>query len=237
MDDTQPIQKVLAKITRGHPLRQIAVRRRNNAHVHWCGGVVRADRVHLSGLEKAEEQRLHPQAHFSHLVEEECSPVRHLQLSLLVTVRPGKAPFGMTEQFGLEEGLRESRAVDRDVWSSRARGAEMDLPCDQVLPDTALAGDQNFGRSGGRAPRHREHVEHQGARCDDDRGSSRHGRRISIGGSGFHNLPFLPGDPQQRQNIPVFAVDCGKRERNACANSTFPVSGCTVGQLSDLTFL
>ena len=167
VDDPQAIEKILAKIARCDAFCQIAVRRRDNAHIDGRGGVMGADRVHFSGFEKPQEQRLHPQAHFSHLVEKEGPAVGHLKLPLLITVGAGEASLRVTEQFGLEEGLGEPGAVDRDEWSCRARGAEMDLPGDQVLTDSAFAGNQNFRDPRRRPPRHRKHVQHLCARGDD----------------------------------------------------------------------
>ena len=81
VDDAEPIEQVLAELAGRDALGQIAVGRRDDAHVDACAGVVGADRLNLAVLEEAQQQRLHAQAHLADFVEEQRAAVRQLQLA------------------------------------------------------------------------------------------------------------------------------------------------------------
>ena len=60
-----------------------------------------------------------------------------------VATAPVKAPLHVAEQLGLEEGLGDGAAVDRDERALRARRAAVDLPRDDLLAGAGLAGDEH----------------------------------------------------------------------------------------------
>ena len=49
----------------------------------------------------------------------------------------------MTEQFALEQRLGNSRTVDRDEWTVRARAVSMQRPSQQFLAGSALADEEH----------------------------------------------------------------------------------------------
>jgi len=70
-----------------------------------------ADALDFARLEKAEEQRLHAQAHLAHFVHEDRAAMGHLEPSALVAVRAREAALDVSEQLGLEQRLGQSRPV------------------------------------------------------------------------------------------------------------------------------
>ncbi len=115
MDHAQAIQEVLAELTCGDPLGQIAIRRGDHADVEPSRAVVGTDLLDLTVLEEAQQERLHAQAHLADFVEEQRAPVRLLQLADLVAIRAGEAALHVTEQLRFEQGLGQAGAVDGDV--------------------------------------------------------------------------------------------------------------------------
>src|SRR5262245_62957835 len=73
---------------------QVPVRRRDHADVHAPGDVIGTDLLQLTGLEKPQQQALHPQRHLSDFVQEhgsrseehtsELQSLRHLVCRLLL---------------------------------------------------------------------------------------------------------------------------------------------------------
>ena len=57
----------------------------------------------------------------------------------------GEAPFHVTEQLGLEQRVRKSRAVDRDERSASPRAAVVNETRHDFLADAALTRDQHLG--------------------------------------------------------------------------------------------
>ena len=121
MNDAESVEQVLAELPARHHVGQIAVRRRDDPHINRGLDVVGADGLDLSVLQEAQQQRLHAQAHLTHFVEEQRAAMRELELARLVAIRAGEAALHVTEQFGLEQGLGQARAVDRDERARRAR--------------------------------------------------------------------------------------------------------------------
>ena len=145
MDHVQPIEEVLAELALGDQLAEIAVRRRNHAHIRRAGDPLGAHLLNLSRLEEPEEEALHAQRHLSDLVEEDRAAGCHFELPRLVAVRAGKAPLDVPEQFGLEQRLGNAGAIDRHERGTRARARREDRPRDDFLADAALAGDKHLG--------------------------------------------------------------------------------------------
>ena len=71
MDDVQPVEEVLAELPLRDHLAQVAVRRRDHAHVDGAHGAVGADLLQLAGLEEAQQQPLHAERHLADFVEED----------------------------------------------------------------------------------------------------------------------------------------------------------------------
>src|SRR5204863_4162076 len=63
----------------------------------------------------------------------------------LLAIRAGKGPALVTEQLGLEQGLREGRAVDREERPVSTLAGMVDRESDQFLAGPALPGDQDGG--------------------------------------------------------------------------------------------
>ena len=136
--------------------------------------LIRTHCLDLAILEKAQEKRLHAQAHLADFVEKERAPMRKLELAALVTVGAGETPFDVSEELRLEKGLREAGTIHCHERRQPAGGMAMDVSCDQILAHPALAGDQNLARALCGAFGHREQFRH-GAAGNDQAGMVREG--------------------------------------------------------------
>ena len=84
--DVEPVEEVLAERALRDELLQIAVRRRDEAHVD-ADRLDAADALELALLQRAEELHLHLDGDLADLVEEERAAVRELEAPRLA-VRP-----------------------------------------------------------------------------------------------------------------------------------------------------
>jgi hypothetical protein len=165
-EDVQPVEEVLAKGAGPDRLVEVAVRRGDHPDVHapW---LCRAHGHEGPVLEEAQELHLRGRRDLADLVEEERPAVGGGEVAGLPLRRPGEGAPLVAEQLGLEERLRERRAVDLD---ERARGAPalvVDGSCELALPRSALAEEQH-ARVGGRdLPRGGEHRLHGRALRDE----------------------------------------------------------------------
>src|SRR5262245_4188257 len=66
----------------------------------------------------------------------------------------------MAEQLAFQERLREGAAVDREEGARGSARVFMDEPCESLLPDATLAGDQDRHVHGRDAPRERNDLAH-----------------------------------------------------------------------------
>ena len=153
VDDVEPVEQVFAEQPLGDEIAQVLVRRRDHAHVHAAVGAVRADFLHVAGLEKPQQQPLHAQRHLADFVEEDGAVGGHLELAGLVAVGAGEAALDVSEQLGLEQRLGNARAVDGDERPLRACALRVNRGGDELLADAAFAGDRAPSRRS--APRAR----------------------------------------------------------------------------------
>ena len=81
----------------------------------------RADAADLAFLQRAQQLGLDRRRHLADLVEEDRAVAGHLEEAGLVADRTGERAPHVAEQLGLEQRLRERRAVDADEGAA-ARG-------------------------------------------------------------------------------------------------------------------
>ena len=76
--DVEPVVEVLAELAVGDQLLEVAVRRRDHAHVD-ANGLAAADALELALLQHAQQLDLHVQRHVADLVEEQRAAVGELE--------------------------------------------------------------------------------------------------------------------------------------------------------------
>ena len=141
-DDVQPIEQVLAELTVGDHLREIAVGGGDDADVDFDRVRV-ADALELALLQRAQQLGLQRRAHRPHFVEEERSLVRLLEATLAVADRPGERAAHVAEEIRFEQRLGDRAAVERDEPLTAARAVVMNRARHDFLAGAGLAGDQD----------------------------------------------------------------------------------------------
>ncbi|MBP1637187.1 MAG: hypothetical protein H6Q10_3761 [Acidobacteria bacterium] len=144
VNDVQAVVEILPERPLRDHLGQVPVGRGDHPDVHHAGRAVGADLLQFARLEEPQEQALHPQRHLADLVEEDRALVGELELALLVAVRAGEAALHVAEQLGLEERLRQPRAVDGHERPVHARARAVDAERHQLLAGPALARHQHL---------------------------------------------------------------------------------------------
>src|SRR5205823_10327576 len=142
LDDVQAIVEIFPELTPGNRLLEIAIRRRDDTRVD-VDRAVTADPRETKILQHVQELRLERQGQFRDLVEIEGTGVRVLELSRFAAVRPREGSFLVSEEFGLEQAVRDGGAVDLDEGPIRAVGGGVKAASHEVFADAALAADQH----------------------------------------------------------------------------------------------
>jgi hypothetical protein len=150
-----------------HALGQVAVRGRDDAHVHAGGSGFRSNDLKLSTLQEPQQLSLHAEAHLTHFVQEDRPLMSQAQASGLVAIGSCEAAFDVTEQLGFEEGLGKGGAVDRDEPALGPQRARVNVLSDEILADAAFAGDQDLSVACRNAFGSGTHLAHRRTRVHD----------------------------------------------------------------------
>ena len=143
--DIEPVEQVFPEPPLGNQMTQVTVGCGYHPDVHSCDCPIGADFPHFAGLQKAEQQALHAEAHLANLVQEYGAPLSELENPRFVAIRAGEAALYVTEQFGLEQGVRQSSAVHRDELPASTTTLAVDGPGNEFLPGTTLACNEDLG--------------------------------------------------------------------------------------------
>ena len=174
LDHAKPVEQILAEVTCGNTLGQVAIRRGDDTDVDATGARV-ADRLNLPALEKTQQRRLHPQAHLTDFVEEQRSTVGDLQLADAIAIRAGEAALDVPEQLRFEQRFGDASTVHRDEVAAGPSRRRVDFAGHDVFTNTALACDQRLGVRSASALRKLADAKHLFARGDQY--VPTHGRR------------------------------------------------------------
>ncbi|MNQ64764.1 hypothetical protein D3C85_791990 [compost metagenome] len=108
----EAVEQVLAEAAALHPFFQCTVGSTDDAHVHRQR--LAADGHYLALLQHPQQAGLQRQRHVADLVEEQGAAVGLLQLAAhAFLARAGEAAAAIAEQFALDQGFRNGRAVQR----------------------------------------------------------------------------------------------------------------------------
>ena len=97
VDNAEAVEQILAELSRGHALREIAIGRRDDADVHVPRRLL-SDRLDFAALQKSEQHRLHSQAHLADFVQEQGAAVGFLDHAAAIAVGAGEAAPHVSEQ-------------------------------------------------------------------------------------------------------------------------------------------
>jgi hypothetical protein len=140
----EPVVEILAKPPLANSLTQVAVRRRNDQHVDRTASCF-PQRPDFTGFDHGEQLGLQRFGQEPDLVQEQRAPMGGFDQpgAGLARVREGAALEA--EQLGLEQGSRDSRAIQVDEGARRARAGLVNGPREQPLAGSRLALEQDGG--------------------------------------------------------------------------------------------
>src|SRR5688500_2890263 len=141
-DHIKAVIEIAAERTASYLVLEIAVRCRNDTHIdpNRLGSTNRND---LALLQCAQQLDLECRRHLADFIHEERAALRRREQSFLVTHRAREAALYMPEQLGFEQVFRKRARVDRIERTALALRQLMDVPRENFLTRTALAGDEN----------------------------------------------------------------------------------------------
>src|SRR5271170_3063445 len=108
-----PVKQVFAEQTLANGGLQIPVGGGDNSHRNLSRPHV-AHGANLPGLQRAQKLSLSLQRHIANFIEEHCSALGFFKQSFTVVISPCKSTSLVAEEFALEQGGRQCRAVQRD---------------------------------------------------------------------------------------------------------------------------
>ena len=141
-DDVQTIVQVLAEPALRDHRHQVAVGRRDNAHVD-ADFLPSAHTPDPAGLKCSQQASLRFRRHVPDLVEEQGAAVRLLELADLLRNRAREGTALMTKQLAFEQVMRDSGHVNCHEWAGPARAELVDGFGHQFLSRTAFAGHED----------------------------------------------------------------------------------------------
>src|SRR6185369_11592088 len=134
---TQAIVEILAEAPFADGLFEVAIGRRDDAHVHALRGHP-ADRLEHAVLEHAQQLHLQLRAHVADLVEEDRAAVGQTEPAHARADRAREGAALVTEHLALEQILRYRAAMHRDQALQAPPAARVDGLRDEFLARTAL---------------------------------------------------------------------------------------------------
>ena len=123
-------------------------------------GFLRADRVDLALLQRAQQLHLRVERQLADLVEEQRAAVGLLELADALVDGAGEGALLVAEQDAFDQVFGDGAAVDRDERLAGAVAFALDGARDQLLADAAFAFDQDRNVRGGGALAERDHALH-----------------------------------------------------------------------------
>src|SRR5207237_153845 len=141
VDPAEPIEQVEPESTTIDELAEAAVRGGDDPDVHPLAAIA-ADALDDEVLDRAQQLCLRRRGQIRDFVEEQGSTVGRLELSAPAADAGGRS-FLDSEQLGLEQGLDQRGAIDRDERPAAPQAAVVDLSRDELLADATLALEQN----------------------------------------------------------------------------------------------
>ena len=165
-DDVQAIEEVFAEVPGGDRARQVAVARGDDAGVRGQR-LVRAHAVVCPLLQDAQELGLQVERHFADLVEQERAAFGLLESSSAIRDGAGKRSAHVSEEFALQQCLRDGGAIHRDERGRSSVAVGVDGSGDEFLARPALAREQHGDVALRDAADGLVHVLHEGAVADD----------------------------------------------------------------------
>ena len=166
----QAVVEVLAELAVFDVLLDVAVRRREHAHVD--GDLLRrATASHLALLQHAQQRHLELGSQVGHLVEQHRATFGVAEDAEVALRRARERTFLVAEELALHEILGDGAAVDDQHRLVLAVAHLVDGARDALLAGPALARDEHGGLAAGHALREVEHSAYGRRVSDDARGA------------------------------------------------------------------
>jgi hypothetical protein len=140
--DVQAIEQVLTKVTPGHGVGHVAIGSGDDADIE-DHRLLAADPLDFALLQDAQQLGLQAERHFGDLVEQQTAVLRLLELAGLRVLRAAEGALFVTEKGGLEQAVRNGRAIDGHERALAARRVLVNEARHHLLANAAFAGQQD----------------------------------------------------------------------------------------------
>ncbi len=166
--NAEPVEQIRPEPARRRQRRQIGIGRGDDPHIDGQGFVA-SNPLERAVLDRTQDFLLHGKRGRGDLVKEQGAAVRRLEPSGAAANSAGESTGLMPEQLGIQQRLRQRRAVELDEGAIPA-GREIGKTVgNQLLAGAALADDQDRAIERGKARHMSQHLEEDGALADRDR--------------------------------------------------------------------
>ena len=163
------IIKVRSKALVGQALGQILRGGGNDAHIHLFDRIG-AQRFNFPFLQRPQQLGLKGGGHVADLVEKQRAAMGQFELALArLAIGSGECPGRHAEELGFQQGLGNSRHIDRHEWTLGPVGLLMHGMRQQFLAGTCFPFDQHGTIAQRKAAHHRLELAHRAAITDKTR--------------------------------------------------------------------
>ena len=188
----QAVEEVFAEVSLGDHFRQVAVRRRDDAHVYLTG-LVRPHGAHFAALENPQQLGLHLERHVADLVQEERAAIGRHEMTIAVRHRSRERALLVPEELALEQVGGHGGAVLGQEALRSTRGLFVQGARHELLARARFAVDED-GHVGRRDARDQvEQREHRRARTDQTE-TTGHGLLVRLASSRNGRSGGLPSE-------------------------------------------
>ena len=143
-DDIQAVVQILAKAPIRDRFEQVHVGGRDDAHVDG-NGFRTADALDLAFLQNAQQLGLQRQRHLADFIQKDGAAMRLFEQSNACIDGSREGALGVAEEFGFEQMIGKSGAVDRNHPGRRPVARHVQRARGYFLAGAGFAGDQNGG--------------------------------------------------------------------------------------------
>src|SRR5260370_39648033 len=138
----QPVVQITPKFLVSDHLLQIAVRRRDQADIHFPR-MRAAETFKFPFLDRSQELRLNLNRDTSHLIQEKRALIGEFESPNLCRYRSRERALFVPKQFALQQSSRDCSAVQLHERPLFATAAVVNRPCNQLLPRARFTEQEN----------------------------------------------------------------------------------------------
>ncbi len=141
-ESSKSVDKGGTEASRAHTALEICIRGCQKPNID-LDRTLRPNRLDVPRFEGSQQHRLNLHRRFADLIEKERAASGFSEVSIAVLACPTKGTLRRTKELGACERRRHGSHIEREEWCLATTTLALNSSCDELLPGTRLAGDQD----------------------------------------------------------------------------------------------